>query len=111
MQSSILPKHTLLNASGALSHRQRKKALSVETGRPPMGPPDDTYRRPYMNKSTRNSRDSSTSMNASADSIGFDFDEVVAHFPSPRLGLSGSSPHRWSGGSQLFSTAPLLYAF
>ena len=30
-----------------------------------------------------------------SDSLRFDFDEVVQHFPSPRLG----SPHRWSAGS------------
>ena len=28
------------------------------------------------------------------DSLKFDFDEVVRHFPSPRIGQSGSSPHR-----------------
>jgi len=33
------------------------------------------------------------------DSLKFDFDEVVAHFPSPRLGNVGASPSRWSGGS------------
>jgi myb proto-oncogene protein len=33
------------------------------------------------------------------DSLRFDFDEVVQHFPSPRLGVVGSSPHRWSIGS------------
>lgn len=31
---------------------------------------------------------------------GFDFDEVVSHFPSPRPGDSlGASPHRWSNDS------------
>lgn len=36
-----------------------------------------------------------------ADAMRFDFDEVAAHFPSPRAGeqLKGSSPSRWSGGS------------
>ena len=33
------------------------------------------------------------------DSLRFDFDEVVQHFPSPGNGISGSSPHRWSLGS------------
>ena len=31
---------------------------------------------------------------------GFDFDEIVSHFPSPRPGDSlGASPHRWSNDS------------
>lgn len=31
---------------------------------------------------------------------GFDFDEIVSHFPSPRPGDTlGASPHRWSGDS------------
>jgi hypothetical protein len=36
-----------------------------------------------------------------ADAMRFDFDDVAAHFPSPRTGemLKGSSPSRWSGGS------------
>ena len=36
-----------------------------------------------------------------ADAMRFDFDEVAAHFPSPRAGeqLKGASPSRWSGGS------------
>jgi hypothetical protein len=36
-----------------------------------------------------------------ADAMRFDFDEMAAHFPSPRAGeqLKGSSPSRWSGGS------------
>ena len=34
------------------------------------------------------------------DVNGFDFDEIVSHFPSPRPGDSlGASPHRWSGES------------
>jgi hypothetical protein len=32
------------------------------------------------------------------DSLRFDFDEVVQHFPSPRLSV-GASPSRWSAGS------------
>lgn len=35
------------------------------------------------------------------ESVRFDFDEVAAHFPSPRAGehVKGSSPYRWSAGS------------
>ena len=35
-----------------------------------------------------------------SDGNGFDFDEIVSHFPSPRPGDTlGASPHRWSGDS------------
>lgn len=40
-------------------------------------------------------------LHTGAESVRFDFDEVAAHFPSPRAGehVKGSSPYRWSAGS------------
>ena len=46
---------------------------------------------------------SKVSTSLSNDSLKFDFDEIVQHFPSPSAGQPGSSPHRWSGGSTGFS--------
>lgn len=41
-----------------------------------------------------------TATGGSYSSIGFDFDEVTKHFPSPRPGEAlGASPNRWSGVS------------
>jgi len=42
---------------------------------------------------------------------GFDFDEIVSHFPSPRPGDTlGASPHRWSGESSA-STGSNIFVF
>lgn len=42
-----------------------------------------------------------TGLTNGPESVRFDFDDVAAHFPSPRAGehVKGSSPFRWSTGS------------
>ena len=112
-----------------IKRRRRKelKVQVGQNGANQMGPPEDTPKRIFKFKGLRDgdymesplSCDRQVAFHAdtpgrlmhldpplskpgtagSNDSLRFDFDEVVRHFPSPRIGQSGSSPHRWSGGS------------
>ena len=112
-----------------IKRRRRKelKVQVGQNGANQMGPPEDTPKRIFKFKGLRDgdpmesplSSDRHVAFHAdtpgrlmhldpplskpgttgSTDSLRFDFDEVVRHFPSPRIGQSGSSPHRWSGGS------------
>ncbi len=112
-----------------IKRRRRKelKVQVGQNGVTQMGPPEDTPKRIFKFKGLREgdpmesplSSDRHVAFHAdtpgrlmhldpplskpgtagSTDSLRFDFDEVVRHFPSPRIGQSGSSPHRWSGGS------------
>lgn len=60
--------------------------------------------------SAAGSRPLSTMSNG--DSLRFDFDEVVQHFPSPRSGAQlGASPGRWCSGSTVSVGSSSIFTF